>query len=179
MAHYDEIQILASDCHGYFTAAAARKAGIKSFELDRWMKIGRLEKPARGVYRVANYPPSAIEPYALAVLATGERAAIYGESVLGMLNLIPTNPSWIHVATPVRTRRNVGHGIKIVTARIDAVENDDGVPRQRVADAIRATRGSVRQDRRIRAAEEGFRQGYILEPEYRKLVKELKDEAAT
>ena len=83
------------------------------------------------------------------------------------------------MATPVRTRRNVGHGIKIVTARIDAVENDDGVPRQRVADAIRATRGSVRQDRRIRAAEEGFRQGYILEPEYRKLVKELKDEAAT
>ena len=90
MAHYDEIQILASDCHGYFTAAAARKAGIKSFELDRWMKIGRLEKPARGVYRVANYPPSAIEPYALAVLATGARAAIYGESVLGMLNLIPS-----------------------------------------------------------------------------------------
>ena len=48
---------------------------------------------------------------------------------------------------------------------------------QGVADAIRVTRGIVRQDRRIRAANEGFRQGYILEPEYRKLIKEIKSEA--
>lgn len=179
MSHYDEIQMLASDCHGYFTSAAARKAGVRSYELDRWMKIGRLEKPARGVYRIANYPPSAIEPYMCAVLASGARAVLYGESVLGMLNLIPTNPTWIYVATPVRVRRNVGNGIKIVKTRVGLIENNDGVPMQAVADAIRVTRGSVRKDRRIRAAKEGFRQGYILEPEYRKLLKEIKDEATT
>ena len=174
MSHYDEIQILASNCHGYFTSAAARKAGIRSCELDRWIKIGRLEKPARGVYRIASYPPSEIEPYALAVLATGSRAVIYGESVLGMLNLVPTNPSWIYVATPVRNRRNVGHGIKIVCT----VENSNGIPMQGVADAIRASKGAVRRDRRLRAAEEGLRQGYILEPEYRKLIKEIENDAS-
>ena len=178
MSHYDEIQILASNCHGYFTSAAARKAGIRSCELDRWIKIGRLEKPARGVYRIASYPPSEIEPYALAVLATGSRAVIYGESVLGMLNLVPTNPSWIYVATPVRNRRNVGHGIKIVKANICTVENINGIPMQGVADAIRASKGAVRRDRRLRAAEEGLRQGYILEPEYRKLIKEIENDAS-
>ena len=178
MTHYDEIQILASDCHGYFTSAAARKAGIQSYELDRWMKMGRLEKPVRGVYRIANYPPSAIEPYMLAVLAVGAEAVVYGESVLGMLNLIPTNPSWIYVATPARVRKRVRKGIKIVKTEIRSIENNEGVPMQCVADAIRVTRGSVRLDRRIRAADEGFRQGYILEPEYRKLVKEIKDEAS-
>ncbi len=177
MSHYDEIQMLASDCHGYFTSASARKMGVKSCELDRWMKIGRLEKSARGVYRIANYPPSTIEPYVRAVLASGTGAVLYGESVLGMLNLIPTNPTWIYVATPVRSRRNVGQGIKVVKRRVSTIENNDGVPMQGVADAIRVTRGIVRQDRRIRAANEGFRQGYILEPEYRKLIKEIKSEA--
>lgn len=178
MTHYDEVQILASDCHGYFTSAMARNAGVKSYELDRWMKIGRLERPVRGVYRIANYPPSTIEPYALAVLAVGEKAAIYGESVLGMLNLIPTNPAWIYVASPVRVRRKVGGGIRIVKARINAVEHNDGVPMQSVADAIRATRGAVRRDRRIRAADEGLRRGYVSESEYRKLMEELNNETA-
>ena len=178
MSHYDEIQMLASDCHGYFTSAVARKVGVRSCELDRWMKIGRLEKHARGVYRIANYPPSAIEPYVRAVLASGTGAVLYGESVLGMLNLIPTNPTWIYVATPVRARRNIGQGIKIVNTRVNVIDNNDGVPMQGVADAIRVTRGSVRQDRRIRAAKEGFRQGYILETEYRKLIKEIKNETS-
>ena len=178
MSHYDEIQMLASDCHGYFTSAVARKAGVRSCEHDRWMKIGRLEKHARGVYRIANYPPSAIEPYVRAVLASGTGAVLYGESVLGMLNLIPTNPTWIYVATPVRARRNVGQGIRIVKTQVNSIDNYDGVPMQGVADAIRVTRGRVRQDRRIRAAKEGFRQGYILEPEYRTLIKEIKNETS-
>ena len=71
MSHFDEIQFLGSDCHGYFTSASARCAGVKSCELDRWTKNGRIENPARGVYRIANYPPSAVEPYVLAVLAMG------------------------------------------------------------------------------------------------------------
>ena len=143
------------------------------------MKIGRLEKPARGVYRIANYPPSPVEPYVRAVLAAGDGAVLYGESVLGMLNLVPTNPSLIFVATPVRTRRNVGHGIRLVKAKVDKVENVEGVPMQGLAEAIRTTRGSVRPDRRIRAAEEGFRQGYISESESRKLIREIKHEAAS
>ena len=128
--------MLASDCHGYFTSAIARKVGVRSCELDRWMKIGRLEKHARGVYRIANYPPSAIEPYVRAVLASGTGAVLYGESVLGMLNLIPTNPTWIYVATPVRARRNVGQGIRIVKTQVNSIDNYDGVPMQGVADAI-------------------------------------------
>lgn len=179
MTHYDHIQQIATDCHGYFTAASARKAGIRSCELDRWMKIGRLENPVRGVYRLSNYPPTQVEPYALAVLAVGEKAAVFGESVLGMLNLVPTNPSWIFVATPVRTRKKLGAGIKVVIRRIENFDSHEGIPMQNVADAIRAVRGQVGKERRMRAAAEGVRQGYILEPEYKKLIREIKNEAAS
>lgn len=179
MKHYDEILQIASDSHGYFTAAAARNVGVKSCELVRWVKIGRIENPSRGVYRVANYPPSPMDSYVLAMFTVGKDAVIYGESVLGMLNLIPTNPSWIYVANPVRVRRKMGDGIKVVIAGVGGWEVHDGVKMQNVADAIRATRGSVRQDRRMRAAEEGLRQGFILDADYRTLMKDMENETAT
>jgi len=179
MSHYADIQSMAFDCHGYFTSANARKAGIRSCELDRWVKIGRLERPARGVYRLSSHPPSPLEPYVRAALAVGPGSAIYGESVLGMLNLIPTNPSWIYVASPIRIRRKLGDGIKVIVTTIGDAENHEGIPMQRVSDAIRSARGYVGRERRMRAAEEAFRQGYVMEPEYKRLMKEIKRETAS
>ena len=178
MSHFDEIQLLGSDCHGYFTSAAARRAGVKSCELDRWTKNGRIENPARGVYRIANYPPSVIEPYVLAVLAAGRDAALYGESVLGVLNLVPTNPSWIYVVTPHRIRRKLGEGVKVVRECLGEIDIRDGLPMQKVADAIRSAKGDVLKERRLLAAKEGLRQGYMDATEYSKLLKELKNETS-
>lgn len=178
MSHYDEIQVLALDCHGYFTTAAARRAGVRSCELDRWIKSGRIENPARGVYRVANYPSSSVEPYILAVLSAGVDSALYGESVLGFLNLTSVNPSWIYVANPRRIRKKVGGGVRIVKEDIGETEVHDGIPIQNVADAIRSTRGSVLKERRLQAAREGFRLGYINKREYTKLLKDLKNETS-
>lgn len=178
MSHFDEIQFLGSDCHGYFTSASARCAGVKSCELDRWTKNGRIENPARGVYRIANYPPSAVEPYVLAVLAVGRDAALYGESVLGVLNLVSTNPSWIYVVTPRRIRRKLGEGVKVIRERLGEIEVRDGIPMQRVVDAIRSAKGNVLKDRRLLAAKEGLRQGYMDATEYEKLSKELKNETS-
>lgn len=179
MTHFGEIELLASDNRGYFTAAAARAEGVVSCELDRWVKMGRLENPARGVYRLANYPPSDLEPYVLSALSVGEKAYIYGESVLAMLNLVPTDPSRIFVASPVRVRRKTNATLRVVAGRPDArIEHYEGIPAQNLADAIRSSRGYVRHDRRVRAAAEGLRQGYLLKEEWAVLNKELKSETS-
>jgi len=169
--------MLASDNRGYFTAAAARAAGVLSVELDRWVKMGRIENSARGVYRLVNYPPSEIEPYVLATLSVGEKAYVYGESVLAMLNLVPTDPSRMFVASPVRVRRKMNATMTIVAGRPGTrIEHYEGVPAQNLADAIRSSRGYVRHDRRVRAAAEGLRQGYLMQQEWDELNRELKDE---
>lgn len=179
MSHYGEMELLASDNFGYFTATAARAAGVSSSELDRWMKMGRLESSSRGVYRISNYPPTPLEPYVAGVLSVGPRAYVYGESVLAMLNLVPTDPTRLFVATPVRIRRKLNSSLMVVGVKPDArVENYEGVPSQHLADAIRASRGYVRHDRRVRAAAEGLRQGFLTRAEWKSLDRELKNEAA-
>ena len=179
MSHFEEIEFLASDNMGYFTSSAARAAGVVSCELDRWRKMGRLENPARGVYRLANYPPSALEPYVLGTLAVGEKAYIYGESVLAMLNLVPTDPSRLFVASPGRVRRKTSPSLLVVSGRADErVEYYEGVPAQHIMEAIRSSRGYVRHDRRVRAAAEGLRQGYLTKSEWQVLSRELKNETS-
>ena len=112
------------------------------------------------------------------MLAAGRDAALYGESVLGVLNLVPTNPSWIYVVTPHRIRRKLGEGVKVVRECLGEIDIRDGLPMQKVADAIRSAKGNVLKERRLLAAKEGLRQGYMDATEYSKLLKELKNETA-
>jgi len=179
VTHFGEIEFLASDNRGYFTAAAARAVGVLSVELDRWVKMGRIENPARGVYRLSNYPPSALEPYVLGTLSVGEKAYVYGESVLAMLNLVPTDPARMFVASPVRVRRKTNAMLTVVAGKPGTrIEHYEGIPAQNLADAIRSSRGYVRHDRRVRAAAEGLRQGYLMKAEWNALNRELKNEAS-
>jgi len=179
MKSFDELFDLAEGNFGLITYAQAKELGISIRELDRWVKGGRLERPARGLYRVCRFAVSELDPYAIATETVGPRAYLYGESVLGMLDLVPTNPTWIYVASPGRIRRRLGEGIRLVKGEEGYVAtNYNGVRAQRLADAIRSSRATVRPDRRIRAAEEGLRQGYLLKSECRELIKEVKREAS-
>lgn len=177
MKHYRRILDLALERHGYFTALEARQSGVRSCELVRWVKSQRLENPARGVYRVSDYPPSTIDPYILAVLSVGKGAVLYGESVLGVLNLAPTNPSRIYVASPMQLRRKLGGGIKVVKVAAGDSWNYEGLPMQEVSAAIRSSRGFVRDDRRIAAAREAKRLGFISHSDFARLEREIRNEA--
>lgn len=177
MNHYRKTLDLALGRHGYFTAIEARQSGIRSCELVRWVKSGRLENPARGVYRVSDYPPSPIDPYILAVLSVGKDAVLYGESVLGVLNLASTNPLRIYVASPAQLRRKLGGGIKVIKVAVGTSWNYEGLPLQEVSDAIRSSRGVIYDDRRMAAAREAKRQGYISRAECLRLEREIRNEA--
>lgn len=180
MKAFDEIFAIAEGNFGLVTYAEAKSCGVAIRELDRWVKSGRLEKVARGVYRVAKFPVSEYDSFAAATETIGSDAYLYGESVIAMLRLVPTNPTWIYVASPKRVRRTVSEALKIVRGEYGyAFTNYEGVRSQHLADAIRASRGNVRPDRRIRATQEGLRQGYLTKSEAAKLIKEIKHDAAS
>ena len=180
MSHYGEIERLALDNFGYFTSSAAREVGVLSCELDRWVKMGRIESSARGVYRLSNYPPTPQDAYMAGVLSVGPNAYVYGASVLALLNLVPTDPTRLFIATTRRSRRKLASSLVVVPGgRDDRISNYGGVPAQTLEDAIRVSRGYVRHDQRLRAVKEGVRQGYLMKSVGQKLVRELKHEATS
>jgi predicted transcriptional regulator of viral defense system len=128
MAKIDDIYEAADD-YGLVTSTDARALGICDAEVVQYAARGRLERVARGVYRVPVWPYQELAPYAVAVRAAGECAYLFGESVVALLGLSPTDPRFIWVATARRTRRNLGDGVRLVwRRRPDRVTWYEGIP---------------------------------------------------
>lgn len=162
MKSFDAIYEVASGNFGLVTARQARALGVSSRELSRWVRLGRLEHSARGVYRISTYPASQFDAFAAAVESVGEDAYLFGESVIGMLRLTATNPTWIHVATPCRVRRRLSNGIMVHKGVSDyQFTYYEGVRSQRVADAIISCKRSIRLDRLLVALSQAVAQGYV------------------
>lgn len=174
MRKFQEIREIAAGNFGLVTSAQARELGVSSFQLARWVKMDWLEQSARGVYRVSDYPASEYDPFAVAVESVGSEAMICGESVLGMLMLTDTNPTWIHVGTSKRKRRNLSDGIKVETLAPDEEpEYYEGVRCQSVEHAIRSCVGRIMPERLREAVDNGCRNGYLTKDEARKLKREI------
>lgn len=174
MKKFEELRNLALGNFGLVTSAQARKMGVRSFELSRWVKMSWLESAARGVYRLSAYPPSEYDPFAVAVESVGPEAVICGESVLGMLHLTDTNPTWIHVATSRRKRRMLSDGILLESIPAEApTECYDGVRSEPVVDAIHRCIGRIMPERLLEAVDNGRNNGYLTETESRCLRREV------
>jgi predicted transcriptional regulator of viral defense system len=174
MTHYDDIFETAIDNFGLITSAEAKDMGIANVELVKLAKRGRLDKIGHGVYRLRKYIPSQNDPYAIAVALVGPEAYLYGEAVIGMLQLAPTNPSYIPVASPKRTRKALPEYIRINKTKAGIRTTVyDGVPSQRAEDAIRSSKGRIMIERLIDATPEAHRQGYITQRECDSLLTEL------
>ena len=164
----------AADDFGLVTSAEARALGCPNAELVQYARRGRLERVARGVYRIPVWPYQEAYPYALAVRSVGEGAFLYGESVVALLNLVPTNPGRLWVATPKRVRRELDEGIRVVAVPDDATtELYEGIPCQPVRNAIAASVGAIGRERALRAADEALRLGYVTENERAALEEEV------
>lgn len=174
MSYYDDIYDVAVDNHYLFTTADAAEAGIPGIELVKLARRGRLESLSNGVYRLARYVPAESDPYAVAVARAGEGAYLYGESVIALLHLAPTNPDRIFVAVTRRVRKALPPEIRLV--RVPAGERTtvyEGVRSQRVARAIAACADSVMPERLELAARRGRAEGYITASEEDELGREL------
>ncbi len=105
----DELFALAEENDGLFTSREARELGIKDSVLVRLAQRGRLERTARGVYRVAHYPADRFAQYREAVLwaqaSQGpERIALSHETALLLYGISDANPASVHLTVPKRAR---------------------------------------------------------------------------
>ena len=174
MTSYAKIYETAADNYGLITNEQAHEIGVSTRNLNDLARRGRLMRLGFGVYQLSHYTPTERDPYAQAVALAGPGAFLYGESVLALLNLTPTNPSRMYIGTPGRMRRTLGNGYRIrqffSCARVAPIE---GIAAQTVPDAILAARPTVRTDRLIDSAHEAYRRGIIDEEERDNLIKEL------
>ena len=120
MKLYDNINEVALSNYGLITSAQASELGVRLKDLLEWVKIGRLEKCWRGVYRLVHYLPTEYDRYAEALATVGKDAMIWGESVLAMHNLAMVNPDRIEVATTHRVRKKLPVWISLVRLQEDS-----------------------------------------------------------
>lgn len=154
----------AVDDFGLITSSEAKKLGVSNAELVQMARRGKLERVARGVYRMPIWPYQEAAPYAVAVKAAGEGAFLYGESVVALLDLAPTDPAKMWVAVPGRVRRNLGAGVRIVSVGAGApVTWYEGIASQPVVDALACFAGRMGRERALEATREALRRGYINE----------------
>ena len=174
MTKYEDIYEVAVDNYGLITRDEAASIGVSDKELSRLASAGRLTRIGHGVYRIKHYVPGDLDPYAESVAMVGPDAYLYGESVLAMFSLCPTNPAKMYVGTPRRVRRKLPEGMKVVQ-RKDAkdVTEYEGIPSQQVGAAIRSCVGSIMPERLHAAVQEAQRQGLLKDDEAERLDREI------
>lgn len=166
MSKYEDIYEAAADNYGLVTRDEAVAMGVSDKELSRLTSDGKLTRIGHGVYRVKHHVPSPFDPFAESVAAVGPGAYLYGESVLAMFSLCPTNPTKMFVATPKRVRRKLPEGMKVVQRKgASDVTCYEGIPSQEVGAAIRSCIGKLMPERLHMAVEEALRQGLLKKEE--------------
>ncbi len=171
MNSFNKLYDTAIGNYGIVTSAEAKDLGISNMALVQLARRGKLIHLRRGVYRLAQYVPTEFDDYAQAVISVGEKAFLFGESVIALLKLAPTNPTFVYVASPSRSRRRLPQNIILRSSPADyAPIQIQGIPCQRLADAIRAACETVAPERLCAAAKEAYRIGYLKEREAKDLV---------
>ena len=174
MAKIDEIYGAVDD-FGLITSAEAAELGMSNVELVQQAARGKLVRVGRGVYRMPVWPFQKEAPYAIAVKAAGEGAFLYGESVVALLELVPTDPNKMWIGVSKRTRRTLGADTRLVHTKNAKPIWIEGILCQPVAEAICCAVSTMGQNRAMQAAEEALRQGYISESDKADLEKGVKD----
>lgn len=105
MTKFEYIYKIAADNHGLITSAQAREAEITNNELVQYAKRGRIAKVGHGIYQLEQWVPDPSDTYAWTVMPVGPDTLLYGESVIALPDLTPTNPTRTFVAALRRTRR--------------------------------------------------------------------------
>lgn len=168
---YDRIWDIAADDFGLITTSEAKAAGISEQALSRLVRNGLLTRLGYGVYRVYHHVPGDWDPYAEAVKLVGPEAYLYGESVIAMHELCPTNPTRIFIASPRRVRRTLSQGKKVIRrSERNDITSYEGIPSQTVAGAIRSCTSYMLPDRLMSATAKASAQGLISDTEKKELM---------
>jgi predicted transcriptional regulator of viral defense system len=179
----NELAILAEENDGLVTAAQAREEGFTDSVLARLVQRRRIERVARGVYRVPHFSAGRFSQYREAVLwAKANRGphlvALSHETALAVYGISDANPSSTHLTVPsaARLRRRTPKGI--VLHRRDLSQDDisiqEGVPvttiDRTVSDLLQS---GGRMDLLKQAVADARREGYIREADAARLRRRI------
>ncbi len=167
----EELFQLAEANDGLFTSKQARDNGIQDSVLVRLAQRGRLVRAARGVYRIAHYPPDRFAQYREAVLwaqaSNGpECAALSHEAALLVFGLSDVNPAKVHLTVPKDARLRREKPSWIVIHRADLTPHDvtehEGIPVTSVERTINdVLTDTHRTDFARQAIADARREGYL------------------
>lgn len=178
-ARYDDIVTLAEEHDGVLTSGQARKTGITDSVLARLAQRGRLERMARGVYRVPYFPHNRFSQYREAVLwAKAHRGpldlALSHETALAAYGISDANPAAIHLTVPraARLRRKTPKAIVLHRAVLgpDEVTVFEGLPLTSIARTVSdLLAAGARIDLAKQAISGARREGFIGKTEAQRL----------
>lgn len=176
---YETLVGIAVENHGLLRTEDAVDAGIATATLHRLRVTDRIERVARGLYRVVALPPDRLTPYMEAVLWANGRGVISHASALEMMELCDILSRRIHITVPetYNPRKSGGEGYRVHRHTLPATEvsHYDGIP---VVTAHRAIRqaiadGEDREQLRL-AIRTATREGLLLKREAAQLRARLR-----
>ena len=107
----DQLIAIAEENDGLLTSRQARNAGILDSVLVRLAQRGRLERAARGVYRIAHFPQSKFSQYREALMwaeanhgPEEPEVALSHETALALYGVSDANPSLVNITVPKTAR---------------------------------------------------------------------------
>ncbi|MGA9509778.1 MAG: type IV toxin-antitoxin system AbiEi family antitoxin domain-containing protein, partial [Candidatus Sulfotelmatobacter sp.] len=142
-SRFGELLELAEQNDGLVTAREARAIGIVDSVLARLTQRGKLERVARGVYRIPYYPTDRLSQYREAVLWARashgpENIALSHETALAIYGISDVNPARVHVSVPkgARLRRKKPKWITVHRGQLlfTEVTTHEALPVTTVAD---------------------------------------------
>lgn len=188
-SRFDELVALAEENNGLVTADQARQAGFTDSVLARLVQRGRIERTARGVYRVPYLTPDRFAQYREAMLwATANRGpenvALSHSTALAIYGISDANPHVIHLTVPksARLRRQKPKGV--VLHREDLTPEDVSIQEgillttigRTVADLLSS---GARLDLVRQAISGARREGFIRDAEARRLRRKVEAHVAS
>lgn len=102
---WNRLYELAAPQAGYFTLLQAREAGYSSPLLEYYLREGRAERVARGIFRIAHYPPSDHEDLVVAWLWSDRSGVFSHETALALHELSDALPARQHMTVPSAWQR--------------------------------------------------------------------------
>jgi predicted transcriptional regulator of viral defense system len=109
---------------GYFRTAQAAKAGFSNQLLRKHRLAGRLTRPLRGVYRLADVPPGEHDDLIELWLWSEEHGVFSHETALALHGLSDALPSKVHMTLPPTQIRQSGVP-RLVVLHVAKVPSDD------------------------------------------------------
>jgi predicted transcriptional regulator of viral defense system len=182
-SRFDELVALAEENDGLVTAEQARSAGFTDSVLARLVQRERIERIARGVYRIPYFPPDRFSQYREAVLwAKANRGpdsvAISHATALAVYGISDANPSLIHLTVPKSTRLRREKPKNVVVHHDDLTKDDitvqEGLPLTTISKTVTDLLASGgRIDLLRQAISDARREGYIGDAEAGRLRRRI------